>query len=347
MKILVTGASGFIGSFLCEEGLRQGHEVWAGVRRSSSRRYLQDERLKFAELDFSSPERLSAQLAIHKQEHAGWEVVIHCAGVTKCPKEEDFERNNYLYTRLLVEGLMQAGMTPRQFVYLSSLSVFGPIREEVAHADFPHGSACLYAPITEHDTPCPNTAYGRSKLRAEQYLQGLGEKLPTVIFRPTGVYGPREKDYFLMAKSIQGHTDFSVGFRRQEITFIYVKDLASAIYRAVQKGVAGRAYFVSDGGIYESRTFSDLIQRELGNPWVLRIKSPLWLLKLISYVAGWGASIVGKTCTLNKDKYQIMKQRNWQCDTAPLKQELGWEPQYDLERGVRETIAWYKQEKWL
>ena len=347
MNILVTGASGFIGSFLCEEGLAEGHEVWAGVRRTSSRRYLQDARLHFAELDFANPETLNMQLARHKQEHGGWDVVIHCAGVTKCPREEDFERNNHLYTRHLVEGLMQMDIAPRQFVYLSSLSIFGPIREAIAHKDFPNGAKSLYAPITEHDTPCPNTAYGRSKLHAEQYLQGLGGKFPTVIFRPTGVYGPREKDYFLMAKSIKGHTDFSVGYSRQEITFIYVKDLATAIYAAVRKGTVGRAYFVSDGGIYESRAFSDLIQRELGNPWVLRIKSPLWVLKLISYIAGWGASLMGKTCTLNKDKYQIMKQRNWQCDITPLKEELEWEPQYDLERGVKETIAWYKQEKWL
>ena len=242
---------------------------------------------------------------------------------------------------------MQMDIAPRQFVYLSSLSIFGPIREAIAHKDFPKGAKSLYAPIKEHDTPCPNTAYGRSKLHAEQYLQGLGDKFPTVIFRPTGVYGPREKDYFLMAKSIKGHTDFSVGYRRQEITFIYVKDLATAIYAAIRKGTVGRAYFVSDGGIYESRAFSDLIQRELGNPWVLRIKSPLWVLKLISYIAGWGASLMGKTCTLNKDKYQIMKQRNWQCDITPLKEELEWTPQYDLERGVKETIAWYKQEKWL
>ena len=347
MKILVTGASGFIGSFLCEEGLAEGHEIWAGVRCSSSRRYLQDARLHFAELDFANPENLKVQLAYHKQQHDGWDVVIHCAGVTKCSCDDDFERNNYLYTRHLVEGLIQTEITPRQFVYLSSLSIFGPIRESVEHKGFPHESDCLYAPITEHDTPSPNTAYGRSKLHAEQYLQGLGDKLPVVIFRPTGVYGPREKDYFLMVKSIKGHTDFSVGYRRQEITFIYVKDLATAIYLAIQKRVVGRAYFVSDGGIYESRTFSDLIQVELGNPWVLHVKSPLWVLKLISYVAGWGASLIGKTCTLNKDKYQIMKQRNWQCDIAPLKEELGWSPKYDLERGVKETIAWYKQEKWL
>lgn len=347
MKILVTGASGFIGSFLCEEGLHQGHEVWAGIRRSSSRRYLQDPSLHFIELDFTQPERLDAQLAAHQQVHGAWDVVIHCAGVTKCARQEDFELNNHQYTRHLAEGLMRRQMTPRQFVYLSSLSIFGPIREEVAHREFPQDSPCMYAPIREDDKPCPNTAYGRSKLHAEQYLQQLGDRMPTVIFRPTGVYGPRERDYFLMAKSIRSHVDFSVGFRRQEITFIYVKDLARAIYLAIAKGVVHRAYFVSDGGIYESRAFSDLIQRELGHPWVLHIKSPLWLLKVISSVAGWGASLMGKTSTLNRDKYQIMKQRNWQCDIEPLVQELGFVPEYDLERGVCETIAWYKQEKWL
>lgn len=345
MKILITGASGFIGSFLCEEGLAQGHEVWAGVRKSSSRAYLKDSRLKFAQLDLADPQVLHRQLADHATGHGGWDVVIHCAGVTKCLHPEDFERNNYLYTRHLVEGCVKVGIKPKQWVYLSSLSVFGPVREEVAHAGFPKTSSTLYAPIRETDEPCPNTAYGRSKLKAEKFLQQSA--LPVVIFRPTGVYGPREHDYYLMAKSIKGHLDFAVGYRRQEITFVYVKDLAKAIFQAVAKGVVGRAYFVSDGGVYESRAFSDCIQRELGNPRVLHIKAPLWLLRLISAVAGWGARLLGKVSTLNNDKYQIMKQRNWQCDIRPLMDELEFVPDYDLERGVRETIAWYKKEKWL
>lgn len=347
MKILVTGASGFIGSFLCEEGLSQHHEVWAGVRRTSSRRYLQDKALRFLELDFSDEQRLEEQLKTHLREHGRWDVIIHCAGVTKCIHPSDFELNNYTYTRRFVEALIRLQMVPQQFVYLSSLSVFGPIREVPAHKDFPVGSSVLYAPITAADEPCPNTAYGKSKLKTEQWLKRLGDRLPTVIFRPTGVYGPRERDYFLMAKSIKNHVDFSVGYRRQEITFIYVKDLVKAIYLAVEKEVTGKSYFVSDGGVYESRSFSDFIQRELGNPRVLHIKSPLWLLRVISFLAGWGAGLMGKSSTLNNDKYQIMKQRNWQCDIKPLCDELGFKPEYDLERGVHETIAWYKQENWL
>ena len=81
---MVTGASGFIGSFLVEGGLERGMQVWAGVRKSSSRKYLQDSRISFAELDFTDSDRLEEQLKQHKLEHGGWDYIIHCAGVTKC-----------------------------------------------------------------------------------------------------------------------------------------------------------------------------------------------------------------------------------------------------------------------
>lgn len=334
MKILITGASGFIGSFLVEEGLRRGDEVWAGVRSGSSRRYLQDRRIRFVELDFAHPEILSEQLAACKQEYGAWDAVIHCAGVTKCLHKKDFMQGNYVYTRRLVETLQALEMVPRQFVYISSLSVFGPIREKG------------YTPIEEKDTPSPNTAYGISKLESERYLQGLSG-FPYVIFRPTGVYGPREKDYFLMAKSIKRHVDFSVGYKRQDLTFVYVKDLVQAVYLALDKQVLRRAYFVSDGKVYASRAFSDLIQKELGEPYVIHIKCPLFVLKVVSLLAEKVAALFGKSSTLNGDKYKIMKQRNWQCDISPLVSELSYRPDYDLERGVKEIIAWYKNEKWL
>ena len=271
-RILVTGASGFIGSFLVEGGLERGMQVWAGVRKSSSRKYLKDSRIRFAELDFAHPGRLVEQLTVHKQMHGGWDYIIHCAGVTKCRHKEEFEQGNYIYTRNFVEALQALDMVPEQFIYISSLSIFGPIREE------------NYTPINEHDTAMPNTAYGVSKLKSEHYLQSLSG-FPVVIFRPTGVYGPRERDYFLMAKSIKQHVDFAAGFKRQDLTFIYVKDLVQAVYLAIEHKVKHRAYFVSDGNVYSSRAFSDLIQKELGNPWVIHFKCPLFILKVVSLLA--------------------------------------------------------------
>jgi dihydroflavonol-4-reductase len=333
-KILVTGASGFIGSFLVEGGLKRGMQVWAGMRKSSSRKYLKDPRIQFAELDFAHPDKLAEQLSLHKEQHGGWDYIIHCAGVTKCLNKEDFDKGNYIYTCNFVEALKTLDMVPEQFIYVSSLSIFGPIHEDD------------YAPISERDAAMPNTAYGVSKLKSEQYLQSMKD-FPTVIFRPTGVYGPRERDYFLMAQSIKQHIDFAAGFKRQDLTFIYVKDLVQAVYLSIERGVKHRAYFVSDGNVYSSRTFSDLIQKELGNPWVIHIKCPLFVLKVVSLLAETFARCLGKTSTLNGDKYKIMKQRNWQCDISPLVNELGYRPEYPLERGVKEIIAWYKEEGWL
>ena len=333
-KVLVTGACGFIGSFLVEGGLDRGMQTWAGVRKTSSRAFLQGRRIQFAELNFGDRQQLKEQLAAHKLEHDGWDYIIHCAGVTKCLHKEDFDKGNYQATVNFVEVLKELNMVPERFLYISSLSIFGPIHEET------------YEPITEKDEAQPNTAYGKSKLKSEQFLQSL-TGFPYVIYRPTGVYGPRERDYFLMAQSIKQHVDFAAGFKRQDITFIYVKDLVQAVYLGIRPEALYRAYFVSDGQVYESRTFSDLLQKELGNPWLLRIKCPLFLLNGISTVAEFVAKCLGKTSTLNRDKYNIMKQRNWRCDISPIMDELGFCPEYLLERGVKETVAWYKKEGWL
>ena len=333
-SVLITGASGFIGSFIVEEALKRKFGVWAGVRSSSSREYLQNRKIHILELDFAHPNELRAQLSGHKGTYNKFDYIIHCAGVTKCVDKNDFDRVNFLQTKYFVDTLRELNMIPKQFIFISTLSVYGPAREK------------NFTPITEDDSPVPNTAYGFSKLKTELYLQSI-PGFPYVIYRPTGVYGPREKDYFLMAKSIQQHTDFAVGFRRQDLTFVYVKDIVQAVFLGIDKQVCRRSYFLADGGVYQSRTFSDLIRKELGNPFVIRFRCPLIVLKVVSLLAEFWARRRNTTSTLNSDKYRIMKQRNWQCDITPAIKELGYSPEYDLERGVKETIAWYKEQGWL
>ncbi len=331
MKILITGASGFIGSFIVEEALRQGFETWAAVRKSSSREFLQDRRIRFIELNLSSKSQLVEQLGSEK-----FDYVVHAAGVTKCLNKADFRRINTEGTKNLVEALLELKMPLKRFVYLSSLSVFGAIREQQP-----------YEPIRETDTPQPNTEYGRSKLEAERYLDSVGDRLPYVILRPTGVYGPREKDYFVMAKSIKQHSDFAVGYQQQDITFVYVQDVVQAIFLALEKGRSGRKYFLSDGQVYQSTTFSNLIHEELGRPWWIRITAPVWVLRVITFFGEHISRLTGKISVLNNDKYNILRQRNWQCDIQPAVDELGYKPVYNLERGVRETIRWYQDNGWL
>ena len=331
MKILVTGASGFIGSFIVEEALNRGFETWAAVRKSSSRKYLQDERTHFIELNLSSKEQLAEQLR-----DCDFDYVVHAAGVTKCLNKADFQRINTEGTKNLVDALLEVKMPLKRFIFVSSLSIFGAIKEQQP-----------YEEILETDTPQPNTAYGRSKLAAEQYLESLGTRVPYIILRPTGVYGPREKDYFIMAKSIKGHSDFAVGFKRQDITFVYVRDVVQAIFLALEKGQTGRKYFLSDGNVYQSVTFSNLIHEELGRPWWIRITAPVWVLRIVTFFGEYIGRMTGKVTALNNDKYNILRQRNWRCDIQPAIDELGYQPQYDLQRGVKETIKWYKNNGWL
>ena len=329
MKILITGASGFIGSFIVEEALKRGFETWAAVRKSSSREYLQDERIRFIELNLSSKAQLVEQLR-----DKAFDYVVHAAGVTKCLNKADFHRINTEGTKNLVEALLEVKMPLKRFVFVSSLSVFGAIKEKLP-----------YDEIRESDTPQPNTAYGKSKLEAEQYLAST--TLPYIILRPTGVYGPKEKDYFIMAKSIKQHTDFAVGYQRQDITFVYVTDVVQAVFLALEKGENGRKFFLSDGEVYQSTTLSDLIHEALGRPWWLRITAPVWVLRIITFFGEYVGRMTGKVTALNNDKFNILKQRNWRCDIEPARRELGFEPKVKLAEGVKTTIKWYQDHGWL
>src|SRR5574344_2046382 len=229
-NILITGATGFIGGFIVDKALDMGMNVWVAVRPSSSRKYLTDERINFIHLDFSNKEQMVKEMS-----ELRFDYVVHAAGVTKCINAQDFYRVNTLGTKNLVEALLELYMPLKRFVYVSSLSVFGNIREDYPHKD-----------IKDTDIPHPNTNYGKSKLESEKYLDELTArgKLPCITLRPTGVYGPREKDYFMMAKSISQHVDFAAGFKPQTITFVYVLDVVQAIFLALKNGKIGGKYFL-------------------------------------------------------------------------------------------------------
>lgn len=320
MKILITGATGFIGSFICEEAVKRGFETYAAIRKTSSLKYIFDERINKIELNLSSKEQLIEALSKHE-----FDYVVHAAGATKCLDKSDFFRINTDGTKNLIQAVRETQPQLKRFVFISSLSVFGAIKENQP-----------YEPIMEHDTPQPNTAYGESKLKAEEYLRSQKD-FPYVILRPTGVYGPREKDYYMMFDSIKKHVDFAAGYKPQVITFVYVSDVVQAVFLALEKDCVGRAYFLSDGQNYSSTDFSDLIIKELGVKCVLRVKAPLCILKLVTTCGEYFGRLTKQMTALNKDKYNILSQRNWMCDITPAQQELGYKPQVLLPEGVKRT----------
>ena len=333
-SILITGAGGFIGGYLVEEALKRGFDTWAAVRSSTNREYLKDERIHFIELDYNDQDRLEETLRDHMSEWGRWDYIVHNLGVTKSTQYLDFERMNYGYLKSLVDALQNTCMTPDVFLMMSSLSVMGP------------GDETNYRPFAPTDVPLPNTFYGVSKLKAETYLQSV-ENFPYTIFRCTGVYGPRERDYYLMIKSIKHGFDFSVGFMKQMLTFIYVKDLVTGVMDALEKGPLRKAYFISENQAYTQQEFRKIVCEELGKKFVIPITCPLWVVKQVCAIAEWIGKVTLKASTLNRDKYKILKQRNWLCDTSDAQRDFAFNPQYSLRDGIREAIAWYREAGWL
>lgn len=331
-SILIVGAGGFIGGFIASEALRRGFKTYVAVRESTSRRYLTDPRLHFVVLDYDRPDLMGPALK-EASPSGGWNYVIYNLGATKCANFSDFNRINYGYLREFVECLRAENLVPEHFLFMSSLSALGP------------GDERGYTPMDSGLIPHPNTRYGLSKIKAETFLETL-QDFPWTIFRPTGVYGPHEKDYLMMVKSIDSGFDFGVGYRRQMLTFIYVEDLVRAMFMALETpATIHRKYIISEPRAYTQSEFRDIVKKALGKRFVVPVRLPLWMAYVASFVAEKYGVLTLKASTLNRDKFKIMKQRNWSCSVDDARKDFGFEAEFDLPAGIKATVEAYLEEK--
>ncbi|HTN68716.1 MAG TPA: NAD(P)-dependent oxidoreductase [Dysgonamonadaceae bacterium] len=333
-RILITGASGFIGSAIVAKALDLGYETWAGVRQSSNREMLQDDRINFIDLNYADTNKLTDQLRAFVVKHGKFDAIVHVAGITKAVHKNEFDKINFHYTTNFVDALVEANIVPDSFIFMSTLGAIGV------------GDELNYTPMQHDRMPNPNTAYGKSKLLAENYLKSIPE-FPYVILRPTGVYGPNDSDYLILVKTVKKGINVGAGFKKQLLSFIYIKDLVKIVFLCLEKKVTQKEYLVSDGYGYTDDEFNKIVQYALKKRIVLRLKIPLFMVKAAAYVSGKIGELLRKPVTFNTDKYKIMKQRNWTCDITPLEKDLDFSPNYLLKEGVEETIDWYKEKRWL
>lgn len=331
--ILITGSSGFIGGHLVNEALNRGLRVCAGVRASSNRKYLTDARICFSEFDLSSSGQTTTALKNLAALHGNIDYIIHNAGLTKALDEKEYFNSNAYNTKKLIDAINDSGIKPKKFVLISSLAAYGP------------GNPVTFLPVTNEHRPAPITSYGKSKLMAEQVVIQQ-QTLPWVIIRPTAVYGPGEKEIFALFNLINKRIHPVLLNRNQQLSFIYVKDLARATVDATLSPHANKSYFVSDGHGYSSKAMGRFIKAYLKQS-TLDIPLPSALLNVIAHTLERFYSVSKKTPALNVAKAKEMNSLNWLCDINPLTRDTGFIPQYNLESGIKETIDWYKKEKWL
>ena len=144
-----------------------------------------------------------------------------------------------------------------------------------------------------------------------------------------------------MLKAMDAGWDVAAGLKPQKLTFVYIKDLVKAVFLALESPVTNKAYFVSDGNVYTDKVYSQTVKTALGKKFTIRIRIPLFVLKVVSSLAESFAYLTKKPSTLNRDKYKIMKQRDWTCDVSPLQQDLGFRADYNLEKGIVECVEFF------
>jgi dihydroflavonol-4-reductase len=325
MKVLLTGANGFVGSHILDLLRARGISAAVLLRPTSNLRFLEAHRADLEVRTGSIDEPRSLAAAMADVTH-----VLHCAGCTKALRLAEFDRVNHLGTRNVVEAVNAQGGRVQRLVYVSSLAAGGPARPE--------------APAREDDPPHPVSAYGRSKLAGERAVQG-GCRAEAVILRPTAVYGPRDLEFLRLFKAVARHVRPRPD--PQPLSFVFVSDLAEAAVASLTHAAApGKTFCVASPEVQTARAFADEIAAQMG-AWTLPLPLPTAALWPLACLQDAISSVSRRPNVLSRQKYAELRAPGWVCDPGRLRQELGIVCATSLKPGVAATLAWYRQHGWL
>lgn len=326
-RVLITGATGFVGYHLIKSALDNDLEVYANVRQKAAADHLKDFKINYVDLDFESIYLLKENI-----EEKKYDYIVHAAAVTKAKNLGDYNKINAIYTRNLAIAASKSAHAIKKFIFISSLAALGPLNRKNEK-------------LTDKGASNPVTNYGISKALAETYLAQV-QKLPLIIFRPTAVYGPREKDIFILIKTIKAGLELYIGKQEQELSFVYATDLANIIIKALASDVVGKSYNISDGAVYSRSSLAANVRKALGKKTVT-VNLPVPIIKGLAWSMERFYGLFNKIPTLNVDKIKELTALNWGCDIKNIQNDFGFVPQFGLEQGLNETINWYRKNNWL
>jgi 2-alkyl-3-oxoalkanoate reductase len=326
MRVLVTGASGFLGSHIAEQLAIAGHEVRLLLRLTSSRAFL-DFPHEVSIGDVTDPQSLGGI--------EGVDAVVHAAALIKARNEDEFAAVNEIGTANLITAIQIVNPELKRFVYISSLAAHGP-----SPAD---GSP---RPIDgEHD---PVSAYGRTKLVGELIVRESFLADRSVAFRMPVIYGPRDPALLPFFKAVRWRVAPLLAGGQNKLSIVYVKDAAQAVVQAVtaQADIGGKSYCPEDGEVYTWKDLLAAIEDAVGRKALTLPVPRLGYMAGAALTAGFGR-IAGRAVIFTPDKVREMSQRAWVCSAAELRQDLGWVPRVQINEGARLTYEWYREAGWL
>ena len=328
MRVLLTGGSGFVGSYVAEQLDALGHTVRALVRPTSDSKFLKTLRnIEFA--PGAIEDRASLDAAVR-----GVDAIVHVAGLVKARSPEEFFAVNTEGTKNVLAAAEARAPGLKRFVYVSSLSAVGPS---------PDGK-----PVPDDAPPRPVTHYGRSKLAGEQAVLGAKDRIPVTVIRPPLIYGPRDRETLAFFTSVKRGVLPVLGDGSNTLSLVYGEDCAAAIVRAtVSDGPSGRTYFVDDGEVYVWRDALAEVEKALGRRAFFRLGLPMPAVVVAAAATQLYGKVTRTAQMLTLDKLNELKQRHWVCEGSGARRDLGWQPRTTWPDGVVKTVAWYRQAGWL
>jgi nucleoside-diphosphate-sugar epimerase len=159
------------------------------------------------------------------------------------------------------------------------------------------------------------------------------------------VYGPRDKDFFFLLKSLNQGVEMYINNTKQQLSFVHVSDLVEAIFIAMESDILQKKLIVSDGENYTSLQFNNLVKTYL-NKKTFKIIVPASIAYIAAVASECVAYFTKKTPLLNRERLKEFKAKNWSVEAKTIK-ELGYKPKYTLTNGLKETIDWYKNNGWF
>jgi len=326
MKALVTGANGFIGSFLVEALLEQGFEVTCLVRKTSNLKWIKHlpVRLEYGDI-------VNFQSIINPVKNM--DCIFHCGGIVRARKEEDFFSVNSLGTKNLLEACKKHSPNLKRFIYVSSQAAAGPAFDT--------------NPVTEVMPAKPVSNYGKSKLQGEKATLEFVNHFPITIIRPPSVYGPRDADIFTIFKYAKFGIKPKIGRKDKHLSIVHAKDLVRGIILAAQhKNAENETFFISNKQNFLLTEFMNLIS-QLMDKKGMSVTIPEFMLDVAAFFSETVARISGKVAIVNRDKVREMKQQYWLVDSSKAEYMLGFSAEIDIMKGLKQTYLWYQQQGWL
>ncbi|HLB58705.1 MAG TPA: NAD-dependent epimerase/dehydratase family protein [Bdellovibrionota bacterium] len=326
-KVLVTGGHGFIGSHLVEQLIWQGYQVRCLVRPTSNLRWVRNLNVELVTGDLHSPNTLLEAVK-------GQEMIFHCAAVLKGKNSSDFDQTNLEGTVNLLEATKVVNPDVERVVILSSIAATGPSPSK--------------RKILSEEDPCnPVSHYGRSKLKMEEFINERYHKdLPLTVIRPPFVFGPRDDKvlplFFMTKWGIQIEDN-----PERAMNLVYVKDLVKGILAAGVSPLAeGETYFILDPHAYSWREILKNVAKIL-NRRPLRIHLPQPIFSTLVRGSELLASLKKKEAFFNREKLQDLSHPFWLYSSAKARRDFHFETYTPLNKALKETAKWYKDNKWL